>query len=103
MADLRTEIIDGIKLSNNGIGIVNYETLANLPNLNNYVKSLFQRLPNLMEQIISIQKFLLWIKIVILHLLSILSLALRIYQVRRLHSAFSLTDLMDSDYGTIPT
>ena len=38
MADLRTEIIDGIKLSNNGIGIVNYETLANLPNLNNYVK-----------------------------------------------------------------
>ena len=39
MADLRTEIIDGIKLSNNGIGIVNYETLANLPNLNNYVKS----------------------------------------------------------------
>lgn len=38
MTDLRTEIIDGIKLSNNGIGIVNYETLANLPNLNNYVK-----------------------------------------------------------------
>ena len=38
MADLRTEIIDGIKLSNNGIGIINYETLANLPNLNNYVK-----------------------------------------------------------------
>ena len=38
MTDLRTEIIDGIKLSNNGIGIINYETLANLPNLNNYVK-----------------------------------------------------------------